>query len=147
MPERLNFESSLEVELVLQSLSVAVGCARSPRKRRSRLLAESSGCKAIFYGVVQTRRCTSRLRSVDISAGSGLVYLRQGHYLNTNSLAIFSARSAAFPVPQALMHQNASSVSDLITTAVNLTLGVIEEGRKTDSSRLVHSVKVSPADF
>ena len=39
-------------------------------------------------------------------------------YLNANSLAVFSARSAAFPAPQALMHQNPSSVSDLITTAV-----------------------------
>ena len=39
-------------------------------------------------------------------------------YLNANSVAVFSARSAAFPAPQALMHQNPSSVSDLITTAV-----------------------------
>src|ERR1700730_12939091 len=38
--------------------------------------------------------------------------------LKTNSLAVFSARTAAFPVPQALIHQNESSVPETITTAV-----------------------------
>ena len=39
-------------------------------------------------------------------------------YLNVNSLAVFSARSAALSRPQALMHQNASSVPGWITTTV-----------------------------